>query len=60
MTDKEMDQLIILWMKARGGTATDADFDALAAILGEYLPSPDEATLEDALRVLGLSSMPES
>lgn len=56
MTEKEMEQLLIKWMKARGGTATDDDFDALAATLGEHLLDLDVATLEDALRVLGLST----
>lgn len=55
MTDEQMKLLLVKWMKARGGTATDDDLDALAAVLEEHLPDPDEATLEDALRVLGLS-----
>ena len=55
MTDEEPAQLIREWAVARGGIVTDDDFDNLAAVLGEHFLSPDDATLEEARGVLGLS-----
>jgi hypothetical protein len=55
MTDEELRQLIVEWMKAKGGVATEEDFDCLTAILEEHFPEgPSNAILDDARKVLGL------
>jgi len=58
MTDEELEQLVMEWMAARGGVATDDDFDALASVLAEHFPNLETATLEETRRVLGLREGP--
>jgi len=54
VTDEEMKELIVLWMRTRGGVATDEEFDSLAAVLSERCPAPDRCTLAEAKEALGL------
>jgi hypothetical protein len=56
MTDDEVAQLILEWATAKGGYFTDEELDSLIAVLEEHLPDPETATLEEAKRVLGLTT----
>lgn len=53
MNDREVQVVLLKFAELKGGIVTDADFDALADTLEDaLLCPPDEAKLEDALRVV--------
>ena len=53
MNDREVQIVLLKFAELKGGIVTDADFDALADTLEDtLLCSPEEAKLEDALRVV--------
>ena len=53
MNDREVQIVLLKFSELKGGIVTDADFDALADTLEDtLLCSPEEAKLEDALRVV--------
>ena len=53
MNDQEVQIVLLKFAELKGGIVTDADFDALADTLEDaLLCSPEEAKLEDALRVV--------
>ena len=56
MTDEEVAQLILEWASAKGGFFTDEELDSLTAVLEEHFISPETATLEEARRVIGLTT----
>jgi hypothetical protein len=56
MTDDEIAQLILEWATAKGGYLADEELDSLTAVLEEHFDSPETATLEEARRVLGLTT----
>ena len=55
MTDADVAELIRQFAKAKGGTVTEQELDCMTAILEEHWLTPEEATLEEALKVLGLA-----
>ena len=56
MTEEEVEQLILEWASAKGGFFTDEELDSLTAVLEEHFISPETATLEEARRVIGLTT----
>jgi hypothetical protein len=56
MTDEEVKQLLVEWATAKGGFFTDEELDSVTAVLEEHLPDPETATLQQARRVLGLTT----
>ena len=56
MTDEEVKQLLVEWATTRGGFFTDEELDSLTAVLEEHFISPDIATLQEARKVLGLTT----
>lgn len=54
MTDEEVQQLLIEWGVAKGGTVTDQDFAELVATLDRVCPNPETATLAEVRVALGL------
>jgi hypothetical protein len=56
MTDEEIAQLIKEWAVAKGGFFTNEELDSLTAVLEEHFDSPETATLQEARRVVGLTT----
>lgn len=56
MTNEEMKQLLVEWAVAKGGYFTYDELDSLTAVLEEHFDSPETATLEEARRVVGLTT----
>ena len=55
MSDEEINQLLLEWANAKGGTFTEEELESLTAILEEHFDSPQTATIEEARRVIGLA-----
>jgi hypothetical protein len=53
VNDQEVQLVLLKFAELKGGIVTEADFDGLADTLEDaLLCSPEEARLEDALRVV--------
>lgn len=55
MTDEELEDLLLEWAIAKGGSFTEEELKSLIAVLEEHFLSPETATLEKAREVLGLA-----
>lgn len=55
MTNEELEELLREWAAAKGGTVTYDDLEALAAVLGEHFPNPEETTFDEARQLLRLA-----
>jgi hypothetical protein len=56
MTNKEVVNLTKEWAIAKGGFFTDEELDSLTAVLAKHFMGPETATLEEAGRILGLTT----
>jgi len=55
MTDSEVEQLLLEWGTAKGGSFTEDELDSLIAVLEERFLSPETATLEQSREAIGLA-----